>query len=77
MSKDTLTSKTLSSDEEQLRRDFFGEGKKPQSISECTGPAVLKLPAPKPGQQNIFDYVDETLKVDYMVPYCVTLYCSL
>ena len=76
-SKDTLTSETLSSDEEQLRRDFFGEGKKPQSTSECMGPAILKLPALKPNQRNIFGYVDETLKVDYMVPYFVTLYCSL
>ena len=33
-------------------------------------PAVIKMPALKPGEWNVFSYVDEKMKVDYMVLYC-------
>ena len=66
--KDTLTSETTSSDEEQLRRDFFGTDLEQtvEKEKDVMGPATVQMAAPKqtgPVRPDIFQYVETMMKV--------------
>ena len=67
-SKDTLTSETTSSDEEQLRRDFFGTDLEQtvEKEKDVMGPATVQMAALKqtgPVRPDIFQYVETMMKV--------------
>ena len=67
-SKDMLTSETTSSDEEQLRWDFFGTDLEQtvEKEKDVMGPATVQMAAPKqtgPVRPDIFQYVETMMKV--------------
>ena len=66
MSKDMLTSETTSSDEEQLRQDFFGTDLAETVEKAIMGPATVEMPAPKqtgPVKPDICKHVETMMKV--------------
>ena len=57
---------TTSSDEEQLRWDFFGTDLAETVEKDIMGPATVEMPAPKqtgPMKPDIFKHVETMLKV--------------